>query len=104
MNEVISDIVVNKENIKRNLELTHGLIFSQRVLLKLVEKGLSRESAYRIVQDNAMKSWKTSVDLKELLRKDKRTIGKISPGEIENIFDFESILKNVNSVFKRVGI
>jgi len=103
-NEVISDLVVNENNISRNLNLTHGLIFSQRVLLKLVEKGLSRELAYRIVQGNAMKSWKTGQDFKELLLKDKRIAGKISPKEIENIFDFKNVFKNINSIFRKVGI
>jgi adenylosuccinate lyase len=104
MNEVISDIVVNKENIKRNLELTHGLIFSQRVLLKLVEKGLSRESAYRIVQDNAMKSWKTSVDLKELIMKDRRISGKMTSLEIQKLFDLKKVNKNVDYIFRKLGI
>jgi adenylosuccinate lyase len=80
------------------------LIFSQRVLLKLVEKGLSRESAYRIVQDNAMKSWKTSVDLKELIMKDRRISGKMTSLEIQKLFDLKKVNKNVDYIFRKLGI
>lgn len=104
MNEVISGIVVNKENIKRNLNLTHGLIYSQRAMLKLVEKGITREEAYKVVQDNAMKSWNTGQDFRELLKKDKRITGKIKPDEITKMFDPKKVLKNVDYIFKNVGI
>ena len=67
MNEVLSGIVVNKANISRNLKATHGLIYSQRVLLKLVEKGITREVAYKVVQDNAMKSWNTGQEFKDFV-------------------------------------
>lgn len=104
LNEVLSGIVVNKENIKRNLNLTHGLIYSQRAMLKLVEKGITREDAYKVVQDNAMKSWNTGQDFRELLKKDKRITGKIKQAEIAAMFDPKKVLKNVDYIFKNAGI
>jgi adenylosuccinate lyase len=77
MNEVLSGLVVNKKNIARNLNITHGLIHSQCALLKLVECGLTREEAYKVVQDNAMKSWNSGASCKDLLLKDSAVTGKI---------------------------
>jgi adenylosuccinate lyase len=104
MNEVLSGIVVNTANVSRNLKLTHGLIYSQRVLLKLVEKGITREVAYKVVQDNAMKSWNTGQEFKDLLMKDKRITGQITRKEIESMFDPVKVLKNVDYIFKNVGL
>jgi adenylosuccinate lyase len=104
MIQVLDGIVVNKKNIAKNLNLTHGLIYSQRALLKLVEKGITREQAYLVVQENAMKSWNSGADFRDLLKKDKRIIGKISSKEIESIFDPKKVLKNVNYIFKNTGI
>lgn len=101
---VINNIVVNKKNIERNLNLTHGLIYSQRALLKLIEKGISREDSYAIIQQNAMKSWKTGANFKELLLSDKRVKTKIKPEEFDKIFNPKESLKNVNYIFKNVGL
>jgi adenylosuccinate lyase len=104
MIEVIDGLVVNKDNIAKNLNRTHGLIYSQRVLLKLVEYGLTREQAYKVVQDNAMKSWKTGEDFKKLLTADKIVSSKIKKTDIESIFDPKKVIKNVDYIFKNVGI
>lgn len=104
MNQVISGVTVYEKNIKRNLDLTHGLIHSQKVLLKLVEAGISREVSYKIVQDNAMESWNTGKSLKELLLADKRVYKSVKPELIEKIFSSENFKKNVDYIFKRVGI
>jgi adenylosuccinate lyase len=104
MEGVIGDIVVNKKNIERNLNLTHGLIYSQRALLKLIEKGISREESYAIIQQNALKSWKTGENFKDLLLNDKRVSSKIKPGEFDKIFNPVNSLKNVGYIFKNVGI
>ena len=104
MEGVIGDIVVNKKNIERNLNLTHGLIYSQRALLKLIEKGISREESYSIIQQNALKSWKTGENFKDLLLGDKRVSSKIKPGEFDKIFNPSNSLKNVGYIFKNVGI
>lgn len=104
MIEVIDGLVVNKENIAKNLDCTHGLIYSQRALLKLVEYGLTREEAYKVVQDNAMWSWKTGEDFQSLLTADKTVKSKIKPKDIESIFDPKKVMKNVDYIFKNVGI
>ncbi len=104
MIEVIDGLVVNKENIAINLNRTHGLIYSQRALLKLVECGLTREEAYKAVQDNAMKSWKTGEDFKKLLAADKLISSKIKKSDIEEIFDPKKVFKNVNYIFKNAGL
>lgn len=104
MIEVIDGLVVNKENISRNLERTHGLIYSQRALLKLVEAGLTREQAYKAVQDNAMWSWKTGQDFRDLLENDKLITKKVKKEQIEDIFDPKKVFKNIDYIFKNTGI
>jgi adenylosuccinate lyase len=104
MIEVIDGLVVNKDNIAKNLNRTHGLIYSQRALLKLVECGLTREEAYKAVQDNAMKSWKTGEDFKKLLMADKLINSKIRKSDIDGIFDPKKVFKNVNYIFKNAGL
>lgn len=104
MIEVIEGLVVNKENIARNLGKTHGLIYSQRALLKLVEYGLTREQAYKVVQDNAMKSWRTGADFKSLLLADKTVKSRIKKSDIDSIFDPKKGMKNVDYIFKNVKI
>ncbi len=104
MIETLDGLVVNKKNIQRNLDLIHGLIYSQRTLLKLVELGLRREDAYKLVQTHAMESWNTGKDFKTLLLNDKLISAKIKKSDIEAIFDPKSAMKNVNYIFKSVGI
>lgn len=104
MIEVIDGLVVNKENISRNLDRTHGLIYSQRALLKLVEAGLTREQAYKAVQDNAMWSWKTGQDFRDLLENDKLIAQKVKKEQIEDIFDPKKVFKNIDYIFKNTGI
>lgn len=99
---LIKDLVVYPENMKKNLEKMKGLINSQRVLLALTEKGLSREDAYKIVQRNAMKVWERGKDFETLLLKDKEVIKYLSKREIPELFDIAYHLKNVDYIFKRV--
>jgi adenylosuccinate lyase len=84
------------------MDKSYGLFTSQRVMLALIEKGLDRESAYGIVQRNAMKSWKSGVKFKKLLLKDKEVKKYLMAKEIEKIFDLEYYLRNVDYIFKRV--
>lgn len=100
--EVLEGLAVNKDNILRNLNLTQGLIYSQRVLLKLIQKGMKRETAYAVVQENAMRSWKEHISLKELLLNDKRVL--LKSGEIRKLFQPGISLSKINYIFKRVGI
>ncbi len=102
MTEVIKNLVVNKKEMLENLKKTNGLYNSQRVLLNLINKGLTREKAYEIVQSIAMVSWKKKIDFKILLKENKELKKFISSKEIENIFNINYHLKNIDGIFKRV--
>ncbi|HBT47433.1 MAG TPA: adenylosuccinate lyase [Peptococcaceae bacterium] len=102
--EVMAGLTVYPENMKRNLERTHGLIFSQRVLLALVEKGMLREEAYALVQGHAMQAWREGVSFKDLLLRDPEVTSRLSPEEIEGVFDYHYHLKHVDYLFRRAGL
>ncbi len=102
--EVVDGLMVYPENMLANLVKTKGLIFSQRVLLELMHKGLPRTKAYDLVQRNAMKSWRQGLDFKELLLKDKEVLRYINRPELDKIFDLDYYLRNVNKILKRVGL
>ena len=87
---------------KANLESTHGLIFSGQLLLDLVEQGVSREDAYRLVQGHAMHAWKEGLDFHELVLADKEITSKVPRKQIEYAFDLSRQLKNVDKIFTRV--
>lgn len=99
---ILEGLHVYSKRMKDNIARSYGLYNSQRVMLALIEKGLSREDAYSIVQRNAMKSWEKGVEFKKLLLKDKEVKRYLSSKDIEDIFDLEYYLKNVNYIFKRV--
>ncbi len=99
---LLDGLQVYPENMEKNIWLTRGLVFSQKVLIKLVDKGLSREDAYKIVQSNAMKTWKSKNDFKDLLIKDKKIKDVLTLEEIDECFNVTADLKNLNSIFKRV--
>ncbi len=101
---LIDQLLVYPEKMKQNLELTRGLIFSQPLLLALVQKGLSREEAYRIVQDDAMACWKSGESFQNTVRKNKRMGEILSTEEIEKCFDLDNQLRNVDTIFKRVNL
>ncbi|MDQ7788624.1 MAG: adenylosuccinate lyase [Clostridia bacterium] len=101
---VIQDLLVYPENMKQNLERTHGLVFSQRVLLALVEKGLSREKGYEIVQRNAMQSWQTGEPLKDLLLRDTELTAHLNPDELEAVFDYGHFTRRLGEVYRRFGL
>lgn len=101
---IIKNIVVNKDNIKRNLELTTGLVFSQTLLLKLIEKKMKREDAYAIVQKVAMRSWSERMNFRELLSNDKSVRKFLSEEELNAVFDYGKSRKNVDYIFRRVGL
>jgi adenylosuccinate lyase len=101
---VMKGLQVYPERMRENLEITQGLIFSQRVMLALIEKGLSREKAYKIVQHNSMKSWKERVSFLGLLLKDSDVSKQLSKSELKGIFDYNYFLRYVDEVFQRVGL
>ncbi len=99
---IIDKLLVYPETMKRNLETLGGLPHSERVLLALVNKGLTREAAYKLVQRNAMKAWHGEGDFAELLKSDKEVAQKLSHAEIESIFDLGHHLRYVDTIFERV--
>jgi adenylosuccinate lyase len=99
---ILERLHVYPKNMKENMAKSYGLFNSQRVMLALIDKGLSREYAYSVVQNTAMKSWKTGAQFRTLLSKDKEIRKYLDKKEIENIFDLKYYLKNINYIFKRV--
>ena len=104
MSDIIEHLVIYPENMKANLDKTGGLIFSQRVLIELVKQGLTREKAYRIVQKNAMLSWKDKRSFQKLLLEDKEVTTALKPYMINKCFELEYYLRNVKKIFKRTGL
>lgn len=102
--EMIKKMFVYPEKMFANLQLSHGLVFSQRVLIALVEKGISREHAYSLVQRNAMESWRKSQDFKALLKADPEVTGLLNTEEIEAIFDYRIYLKNIDHIYGRFDL
>ena len=100
--KVLKNLLVYPENMMRNMNLTNGLIFSQEVLLKLVEKGIVREKAYKMVQDNAMQVWREGKDFKTLLFQDDAIMEYLTKEEVEELFGFEKLLGRVNQIFEKV--
>ncbi|TRZ66489.1 adenylosuccinate lyase [bacterium] len=103
-NSLAENIVVYKDNVKKNLEMTNGLIFSQKVLLKLIEKKMKREDAYRIVQNVAMKCWNEKQSFLSLLKKDKDIIKYITEKDLTEIFNYNQLNKKVDFIYRRLGI
>jgi adenylosuccinate lyase len=99
---VIDKLVVYPENMARNMDRLRGLIHSQRVLLALTQKGVSREDAYRLVQRNAMKVWEQGADFLAELKADGEVAAALSPAEIEAEFDLGHHLRHVDAIFARV--
>jgi len=99
---VIDKLVVYPERMLYNLNMTNGVIFSQTVLLALIEKGTTREDAYAIVQRNAMKSWQEGIDFQALLQEDPEVNKYLNKDELVSIFNVNNFLKNLDFTFKRV--
>ena len=100
---VLKGLQVYPKNMMENIWKTRGLIFSQRVLLALIDKGLPRETAYKIVQRNAMRVWNDkNLNLKELLLEDREVNARFSDNEVEQLFNLDYHLKHIRTIFKRV--
>ena len=100
--KLMENLIIYPENMIRNLNITRGLVFSQTVLLKLVNKGISREDAYKIVQTSAMDVWADeNKNLKDELKKSKQVNEYLTEKEIDDIFDNTKMLKNVDYIFNR---
>ncbi len=99
---IIKDLQVYPERMIENISKSYGLYNSQRILLMLVEKGLTREDAYKYVQRNAMESWRQKKDFKTLLMNDKDVIRYLSREELEKAFEFDYYLRNIDYIYSRV--
>jgi adenylosuccinate lyase len=102
--QVVEGLVVYKEKMLENLNITRGLIFSQPVLLKLIEKGLTREEAYHLVQKNAMVVWEQDMNFPEILRKEEEINKYLDEKEIDLICNLDTRLKNVNYIFNKLKL
>lgn len=103
-NHILSQLDVFPERMLHNMNLTHGLIYSQRVLLKLVDQGLSREAAYDLVQPLTARAWDQQQSFKKLVEDNAEIKSHLSTAEIEDAFDYRYHLRHVDDIFKRVGL
>jgi len=98
---VVKNLVVYPENMKANMEKLRGLVFSQKVMLKLVDKGITREEAYELVQRNAMQVWEKGEEFKTLLSKDDEVTALLANEELDGCFDVKPYLRNIDYIFNR---
>jgi adenylosuccinate lyase len=101
---LIDKLLVYPENMMKNLELTHGLIYSQKVLLALARKGLKRQEAYEMVQKSAMRTWETKEPFMQSCLENEDLVKHLGKDELEKLFAYEEIFKNVDYIFDRCGI
>jgi adenylosuccinate lyase len=99
---LLKNLAVNPEKMMANIGMTHGVIFSQMVLLRLIDKGMTREAAYAMVQRNAMRSWREGLEFKDLISGDHEVRRYLKPQEIEKIFDLRNFLRHLDDIFRRV--
>jgi len=102
--KIVNGMYIYPERMQQNLNITNGLIFSQRVMLAMIDKGLKRNIAYKIVQRNAMKSWETKQQYKDLLLADQEASAVLSEKELDEIFDTKAYLKYVDYIYDRIGL
>ncbi|MDD5590572.1 MAG: adenylosuccinate lyase [Dehalococcoidales bacterium] len=101
---IMRGLLVYPQKMKKNIDLTKGLVFSQRVMLTLIDKGLSRQKAYELVQRNAMKTWEKNRDFLKLLKADTEITAILAPEELEPLFNEQYYLRYIDDIFKRIGL
>lgn len=99
---LVSNLVIYPERMRENFKASRNLVFSQRVMLALIEKGMSREEAYRLVQELSMDCWNGNLDFKQLVLTNQVITGLMNSEEIGRLFNPDYFLRNVNCVFERV--
>ncbi|MEI8352707.1 MAG: adenylosuccinate lyase [bacterium] len=104
LEKLVRNLVVSPERMRDNLNLTHGLIHSQQVLLMLTRKGFTREQAYRMVQRHAMAAWETRQSLRGLIEADAEIMAKVGKADLDEVFDLSVHFRDVNRTFKAVGL
>jgi adenylosuccinate lyase len=101
---IVRGMRVNAERMRENMDASYGLAYSQRVLLALIDKGMNRQEAYKIVQGNAMKAWEARSPYFDFLAADERVTSKLSRSELEGLFEAKWYLRYVDDSFKRLGM
>ncbi len=101
---LIKNLHIDKERMMENVNKTLGLVFSQRLLLTLIDKGMMRDDAYPIVQENALNAWDTQTNFIDLVKSDERITSRLSEKEIDHVFDYAYHTKNIDYIFKRAGL
>ena len=101
LNNIVNNLNIYSKKMLKNLDLTKGLLFSQRVLLELTSEGFTREEAYSAVQKNAMHSWTKNTSFFENISKDRKITNKIPVNKLKKLFDFSYHTKRINIIFKR---
>jgi len=101
---IVKNLTVFPDNMKRNMERTLGLIYSQRVLLALIDTGMTREEAYDLVQPKAMEAWEKQVPFRSLVEAEEKITSRLSPEQIGDCFDYNYHLKHVDTIFERLGL
>jgi adenylosuccinate lyase len=104
MSELIENLVIYPDRMRKNLDLTGGLIYSQRVLLALVDAGIDRQDAYKIVQRHALSAWDEGGNFRDSLLADERVSAVISPQQLDALFDHQAQLVHVDAIFSRLGL
>ena len=102
--KIVENLTVFPENMKRNMDRTFGLIYSGRVLLKLIDTGMSREEAYDLIQPKTAESWDKQVPFRPLLEQDEEISKRLSKKDLDDAFDYHWHLRHVDDIFKRVGL
>ena len=101
---IVRGLQVYPERMQENMEASYGLVFSQRVMLALIDKGMTRQDAYKVVQANAMKSWEARTPYLDFLLDDERVTSKLSRDELASLFDYGWYLRHVDESFRRIGL
>ena len=101
---IMDRLAVFPEHMRENLDRSYGLVFSQRVLLALIETGLSRQDAYAIVQRNAMASWRDRRAFREFLDSDPEVTSRLDPADLDGLFDYQFYLANIGATYERLGL
>lgn len=101
---VIAGLKVYPDRMNTNIESTLGVVFSQRVLLALIDKGQAREDAYKTIHELAMESWENGRDFRELVSKEPRVINTLKPDELQSLFDYQYYVRYVDEIFARIGL
>jgi adenylosuccinate lyase len=101
---IIKNLTVFPENMKRNMDRTLGLIYSQRVLLALIDSGLTREEAYDLVQPKAMEAWEKQIPFRQLIEAEEKITSRLTKEQIDDCFDYSYHLKHVDTIFNRLGL